>query len=354
MTGFNQVKNKMKRAKVVTHSKDAKKPSLAVLKYRKAHSSVSIFENKSGPRHKGYKSMSLGMSQTQKFLIGNSKGNNKAIKHSQRTKVIKSASSPNFRNHIKQQKQRNGNRNNRLSAMDMLPVLRPESLKQSPLIKQQQQFNLDVQNAMSLAKESIRRQRNLKNSNSKGAFISNNNNNNNNKANNVNNMVKKQKKRRKQQEDESLMANSFFVSKKKVDPNEVKLKREQQIEYERSQMVDRIKNISMKTAKKYRDRQLRRKDSGSIDDNNDNKKKKQRSKKVYTNVTKAITPRFGRGRGKTIKKRKNDGLKSHVKIKSFVSVEDAGEHGDPYEAQRCQLCLAVPKASAGYKLVWMW
>ena len=73
---------------------------------------------------------------------------------------------------------------------------------------------------------------------------------------NVNNMVKKQKKRRKQQEDESLMANSFFVSKKKVDPNEVKLKREQQIEYERSQMVDRIKNISMKTAKKYRDRQL--------------------------------------------------------------------------------------------------
>ena len=78
--------------------------------------------------------------------------------------------------------------------MDMLPVLRPESLKQSPLIKQQQQFNLDVQNAMSLAKESIRRQRNLKNSNSKGDFISNNNNNNNNKANNVNNMVKKQKK----------------------------------------------------------------------------------------------------------------------------------------------------------------
>ena len=101
MTGFNQVKNKMKRAKVVTHSKDAKKPSLAVLKYRKAHSSVSIFENKSGPRHKGYKSMSLGMSQTQKFLIGNSKGSNKAIKHSQRTKVIKSASSPNVRNHLR-------------------------------------------------------------------------------------------------------------------------------------------------------------------------------------------------------------------------------------------------------------
>ena len=81
------------------------------------------------------------MSQTQKFLIVNSSGNNKAMKHSQRTKVIKSASSPNFRNHINS-KNNEGNRNNRLSAMDMLPVLRPESLKQSPLIKQQQQFNL--------------------------------------------------------------------------------------------------------------------------------------------------------------------------------------------------------------------
>ena len=46
--------------------------------------------------------------------------------------------------------------------------------------------------------------------------------------------------------------------------------------------------------------------------------------------------------------------KSHVKIKPCVSIDDAGENGDPYEAQRCQVCVAVPKASAGYKLVWMW
>ena len=346
MAGFNNKASRSTRTKVVTHSADAKKVSLAVLKYRKAHSSVSMFENKREPRYKGYKSVSLGKSQAKKFLISNSHNDNIKAK-SKRTKFIKSASSPNVRNHIRHDslsKNFKSNRN-KFEAIDMLPVLRPESRKENERVSQQYRFALDVQQAMSLAKKSINKQRQFKTNNDK-TYVSLNNNN----INNVNNQTVKQ---RNQQGDQSLVANSFFVSQNKINPSEEKLRKQQQIEYERSQMVERIKNISVKTAKEYQKRQLRRENS-ELPENVKQNEDKNKSKKVFTNVTKAITPRFGRSRVKVVRKKKNDGLKSHVKIKPCVSIDDAGENGDPYEAQRCQVCVAVPKASAGYKLVWMW
>jgi hypothetical protein len=346
MAGFNNKASRSTRTKVVTHSADAKKVSLAVSKYRKAHSSVSMFENKREPRYKGYKSVSLGKSQAKKFLINNTQNENIKLK-SKRANFIKSASSPNVRNHGRYDSvSKNFKSNsNKFEAMDMLPVLRPESRRENERILQQRCFALDVQQAMSLAKQSINKQRDFKNNNDKTHVSLKNKN-----INNVNNQTAKQ---RNQQGNETIVVNSFFVSKNKINPSEEKLRKQQQIEYERSQMVERIKNISMKTAKKYQKRQLRRKNSELIEHVKQNEDKN-KSKKVFTNVTKAITPRFGRSRIKSIRKKKNDGLKSHVKIKPCVSIDDAGENGDPYEAQRCQLCVAVPKASAGYKLVWMW
>ena len=75
----------------------------------------------------------------------------------------------------------------------------------------------------------------MKNSNSKGAFISNNNNNN--KANNV--TIGKSKKRRNSRR--MNLWQIHFCIKEKSRSERSKIKREQQIEYERSQMVDRIK-----------------------------------------------------------------------------------------------------------------
>ena len=327
MTGFDRA-GSMKRAKVITHSKDAKKTSLAVLKYRKAHSSVSIFENKSGPHHVGYKSMSLGASQAKNFLMNNSAKN---------MKYIKSASSPDFRRHLKHgRKQRISKKQKRSTAepKDILPEVLPTTLKGNLDVKKRNLFQLEVQNAMSLARNSIRNQKATRN-----------------KSRETRRFIKQQQK--VSAED----TNVFFVSKKKIDPNEEAKKKKLQIEYERSQMIDRIKNLSAKTAQEYKKRQRRRNRSESKNDGIEHgasQSKVEKPRKTYNNVTKAIAPRFGRAREKSIRKKKNDGLKSHVKIQKPITLEDAGDNGDPYEAQRCQLCLAIPKASAGYKLVWMW
>ena len=344
MTGFDRA-GSMKRTKVITHSKDAKKPSLAVLKYRKAHSGVSIFENKSGPHHVGYKSMSLGASQAKNFLV-----NNTRLSSSKNAKFIKSASSPDFRRHVRHGSKQRVSRKQKSSMMepkDILPAVLPTSLKENLDMKSRNLFQLEVQNAMSLARKSMRDQKRRRKK-TQDQFK---------RPSNTYNIDKTKKAVKQLKSVSPDEANIFFVSRKKVDPNEEAKKRKLQIEYERNQMIDRIKNLSAKTAKEYKKRQHRRNRSEAKNDSNEHRLSKsmvEKPKKTYNNVTKAIAPRFGRAREKSIRKKKNDGLKSHVKIQKPITLEDAGNNGDPYEAQRCQLCLAIPKASAGYKLVWMW
>ena len=130
MAGFNNKASRSGRTKVVTHSADAKRTSLAVLKYRRAHSSVSMFENKRETRYKGYKSVSLGKSQAKKFLINNSQ-NNIIKATSKNPNLIKSVSSPNFRMQIRLDSVNKNFKSSNFETMDMLPVLKPESRKEN-------------------------------------------------------------------------------------------------------------------------------------------------------------------------------------------------------------------------------
>ena len=113
----------------------------------------------------------------------------------------------------------------------------------------------------------------------------------------------------------------------------IKKDKAQQIEYERKVAVQRIASTNVKKRQPQ-------------------KAKKQKIR--MNNVTKAITPRFGRAREKKVKRKKGDGLKSHVKVYRDIATINAACNGDPYEGQRAQVCLATPKPSAGFKLVWMW
>ena len=304
-----------------------------VVAYRKAHEAVNIFKNSKKRYTVGKNgSNSMGITQSEKYLKENMKLLQKQSRAEQKPEKI-------FRRFPVLAPP--------VNLSDMLPLVVPGLTDAGPgqsKAQQERAFRIEVKQMLAKAlneKSNLQQRKNdalkEKNKRVKGGFVSNRR-----KRSTAENqrasaleirtaMAKaKEESKRKAEDDRKRILKEHFDA--------IEAEKESQLEYDRKVMVERIAYLGI----------------GKCHGGTNYSKKTKHGK--LKNVTKAITPRFGRSRDdhKKSKKRKGDGLLSHVKITKAVDAGVAAANGDPYEGLRAQVCIATPKPSAGFHLVWMW
>ena len=309
-----------------------------VKEYRAAHAGVNIFENNRG----GFvpnadHNVTMGLSQARKYLGCRTQ----ALKASRGKK--RSASSPKLLKGVSLKKDVSSRLTvpRTVTLSDMLPVVDPNVRVAVPAAKNRKIYEKEVKAMMKAALKKKKAAKRKSKPNLIDAIKANRKldpRNQRCKQSNSATLPKKTKKNPAveadiQKEIERIKARKAEEKNALVLAAKAKQEKAKQMEYERKVAVERVANSNV------RKRQP---------------KKRGKQKPSLKNVTKAITPRFGRAREKKNKRKKGDGLRSHVKVYRDIAITDAASGGDPYEGQRAQVCLATPKPCAGFKLVWMW